>query len=190
MAWSLHDPCMIPPVSSCLYLESVWFSSYSQSLVLHSPLGLSVMPLQGMTSPISVPCRPQDMGVWYHSWSKVNIWGTASSSHSIGESGGWDLLRVNLRFGYSGSSLPYWLDLSPANLLYRRIFLSLHTWGSHDLSSIQGNKPEIWRLEVVRSDNSAGRILVRNYLYFPYPRKNDVLPLANPHGICWQYPPS
>ena len=45
----------------------------------------------------------------------------------------WELLRG---LGYSGSSLPSWLGLSPVNLLYREDFPSLYTWGRHDLDSV------------------------------------------------------
>ena len=44
----------------------------------------------------------------------------------------WELIRG---LGYSGSSLPSWLGLSPANLLYCEDFPSLHTWGRRGLDS-------------------------------------------------------
>ena len=48
----------------------------------------------------------------------------------------WEHLRVNLGFGYSGSSLPSWLSLSSANLLIRKIFFSMYTWRRHGFVSI------------------------------------------------------
>ena len=39
---------------------------------------------------------------------------------------GWDHLRANPDLGYSGSSLPFWLSLSSANLFLGRIFPCLY----------------------------------------------------------------
>ena len=66
---------------------------------MRSPLGLSIMLSTGVTSSTSIPCRQQDLGVQYHTWSEGYIQGL--SLHPIQRIGAkgettWELL-VSIR---------------------------------------------------------------------------------------------
>ena len=59
----------------------------------------------------------------------------------------WELIR-NLGI-LVHLSPPGWAYLQQTSFI-GRIFLSLHTWGRRDISSIQGSQSEHWRLDGVR----------------------------------------
>ena len=96
-------------------------------------------------SPNSFPCRQPDLGVQYHPWSKVH---SGDSLYypiqwvEIKDGATWELIRG---LGYSGSFLPSWLGLSPANLLYREDFL----WSAHRIgvtlvhAGFTGRSPDV-----------------------------------------------
>ena len=101
-------------------------------------------------SPISVSCRQPDLGVQYHPWSKVDIRGTASTTHSMGREQGWDHLSANPGFGV------FWF-IPP--LLSKTIlgqpplyggFSLVYTQSRRDLSSCGVYRPKSWCLEGVR----------------------------------------
>ena len=83
-----------------------------------SCMGLSIMPLLGVTISISVPCRQPDLGVQYHPWSKVDIRGQPPYLIQWLRPQEWAILELILGLGYSGSSLPPGGSLSSTNLLY------------------------------------------------------------------------
>ena len=63
---------------------------------------------------------------------------------------GWGHLRANLRFGYSGASLPPGCILSSANLLYGRIFLFGLSWIG--IALVKAEQSALgWPLECVRA---------------------------------------
>ena len=152
--WELEwqEPCLIPLVSVCMmFREYVCIPSPSQSLCLALSSGIKhnasarggfshLRPL--LVARPGCPVPPVVEGLHLR---------IASSSHSMSEERWMDHLRVNPGLGYYGSSFSsVGLCLSPVNLLYRENFPNLHTWGRHDLGSIQGNQSESWRLEGVR----------------------------------------
>ena len=112
-----------PGCSWCLLISPV----SPRASVLHSLLGLSIMTiLDGFSHlrPLSAarPGRPVS--------SVVEGWHSGEQPlHPIQcvKGDGWDHSRVNPGFGVFWFIPPSWLGLSPANLLYREDFPSLHT---------------------------------------------------------------
>ena len=147
----MAEPRKFTLVSFCLHLESVWFYNPFQSLcpVFSSGIKHNVFR-RGDFSHLH-PLLAARPGCPVPPVVEGSIRRTASLLHSMGKAvkdeDTWELIR-GLR--YSGSSLPSWLSLYPANLLYRVYFLSLHTWGRCDLGSIQGCQFCCLRLEGVR----------------------------------------
>ena len=87
----------------------------SGAFVMCSPLELVIMLLLGWQSQ-----------TWLsnHHGRRLIFGG---SLFSMGREQGWDHLRANLGFGYSGSSLPSCPSISLDNLLFREDFPGLHT---------------------------------------------------------------
>ena len=149
MEW--HEPSIFPPVSSCLYMESVWFSSPFQSLcfVLSSGIKHNASASGRLLSSPTLA----DSQIWVSSTTRGRrlTFGTAPSHHSMGMNAvdrvTWELIRG---LGYSGSSLPSWLGLSPANLLYREDFSQSAYMDRRYFGSVQGSQFCCWRLEGVR----------------------------------------
>ena len=116
----MAEPCKFTLVSFCLHLESVWFYNPSQSLcpALSSEIKHNVFCRGDFSHlhllPAARPGCPVPLVVG------GSILRTASLPYSMGKAvkdkDTWELI-LGLR--YSGSSLPSWLGLYPANLLYR-----------------------------------------------------------------------
>ena len=131
--------------------------SHARSLQFHlvftwshsiSSLSQSCCPALSYWTKYNAFCRisfstPQSLAV-SQTWASSSIRGQmvyirGLSLHLIQRVGAkdgttWELIR---ELEYSGSSLPSWLNLSSANLLYRRIFPSLLT-DRHSLSFYRG----------------------------------------------------
>ena len=142
-AWSLYFHLV------CVYVWSLSDSPVPpRGFVLHSPLELSIVPLIGVTSPISFLCRQQDLVSSTVRGRRLtfgkSLFTPFNGRRAVEEPPG------NYPEVWSILDHLSWLDISPANLLYREDLPSLHTWGRHDLSSIQGNQFENRRLEGVR----------------------------------------
>ena len=105
---------MSPAWSLQFHLVCTWIMSDSlvppRAFVQHSPMELSITPLLGIASPISVPCRQSDLDVQYHPWSKVDIRGQLHHLIQWGMSGGRGHSRANPGFGVFWFILPTWLS--------------------------------------------------------------------------------
>ena len=99
--------------------------------------------------------------------------GTAQLPHSMGSEQGWGHLRANLGLGVFWFIPPLLVvAYLPPTSFIERIFFGLSGVG---LAWVQcGVDDGTHRLEGVRTENSAGRIPVRNHLYSPYSRTDVV----------------
>ena len=93
--------------------------------------------------------------------------------HSMGREQGWGYHRANPRFGVFWFIPPLMVvAYLPPTSFIGRIFSGLSGVG---LAWVQcGVDDGTHRLEVARTENSAGRILVRNHLHSPYSRTDVV----------------
>ena len=180
MAWRNHPDSPLWFYSWCLFISPV----LPRAFVLRYPLKLSIMPSarrQLLPSPslvwsqtcVSSPTRGRRLICRDSLLTPFSGLGAVDRAT-------WELIRG---LGYSGSSLSYWLSLSSATSFIGRIFpVCIHEVG---MALVQFGRSALTDyLKVLRPENSAGRILVRNHLHSPYPHKDDVLPRASLHGTC------
>ena len=126
--WRLMVTVSVSSGFSDLILLGVCCQSYvlSRAFVLRSPLELIIMPLLGQQLLPSLSLTGSHIQCPIPPWFRV-VRGQPLLLHSMGREQGWDHLRANQGFGYSGSSLPSCPSLSLDNLLYRKDF----PWSAH-----------------------------------------------------------
>ena len=103
-----------------LDVSSVWV--LLSAFVLRSPAEVNLSPMEETTSPHHHPLPAARPGGQIHRGHRLTLgrqWPNPIQRGRPKDEVAWELLRG---LGYSGSPLPSWLGLSPANLLYREDF--------------------------------------------------------------------
>ena len=146
----------------------------SRVSVLRSPLELIIMPLLGWQHFPSLSLAGSQ--TWVSSTTRGRrltfVW-QPPLPHSMDREQGWDHLRANQGFGEFWFIPPLLMlaYLTPTSFIWR-IFSCLSGVG---LAWVQcGIDDRTHRLEGVRTENSAGRFLVRNHLHSQYSHTDAV----------------